>query len=123
MWISLGRHSIYLFVAFGRSGSGGVNEGDTSMAWDRSFNFPSSFSTKQQSPGRKEESISLAILLATIGIILRRVEVCPHTHGVDVLVLLVPSTIDDFHQTWVAVETFQLRVWDRSRLVSELIGG
>ena len=92
------------------------------MAWDRSFNFPSSFSTKQQSPGRKEESISLAILLATIGIILRRVEVCPHTHGVDVLVLLVPPTIDDFHQTRVAIKAFQLGVRDWSGLVLELIG-
>ena len=76
---------------------------------------------KQQSPGRKEESIPLAILLPTVGIILRWVKVRPHAHGIDVLVLLVPPTIDDFHQTRVAVEAFQLGVWDLSGVVSELI--
>ena len=37
------------------------------------------------------------------------------------LVLLVPPTIHDFDQTRVAVEAFQLGVWDLSGVVSELI--
>jgi hypothetical protein len=76
-----------------------------------------------KSPGRKEESIALSILLPAVGIILRWVEVRPHTHRVDVLVLLVPPTIHDFDQTRVAVEAFQLGVWDLSGVVPKLICG
>jgi hypothetical protein len=76
-----------------------------------------------KSPGRKEEGIPLAIFLPAVGIILRWVEVRPHAHGVDVLVFFVPPTIDDFDQTRIAVEAFQLGVWDLSGLVFELIGG
>jgi hypothetical protein len=39
-----------------------------------------------------------------------------------VLVFFVPPTIDDFDQTRIAVEAFQLGVWDLSGLVFELIG-
>jgi hypothetical protein len=120
--ISLGRLFDLSVVAFGRSRSGGITTREIHPSMGPRFSVFVFLFDIQRSPGRKEESIPLAILLPAIGIILRRVKVRPHAHGVDVLVLLVPPTIDDFHQTRVAVETFQFRVRDRSGLVFELIG-
>jgi len=78
---------------------------------------------QNKSPGRKEEGIPFAILLPAIGVILRRVEVCPYAHGVDVLVLLVPSAVNNFEQIRVALEALELGIWDRGGLVFELVGG
>ena len=65
---------------------------------------------QRQSPGRKEESISLTIFLPAIRVILRRVEIRPHAHGVDVLVLLVPPAIHNFQQVRVVLEAFELGI-------------
>lgn len=43
----------------------------------------------------KEKLIPLPILLPSIRIILRRVEIVPHAHGIDMFVLLIPSPIND----------------------------
>jgi hypothetical protein len=40
-----------------------------------------------------------------------------------VFVLLVPPTIHHFEQGRVAVESFQVCVWDYGRLIFELVGG
>jgi hypothetical protein len=76
-----------------------------------------------QSPGREEKRIPLTVFLATFGIVLRWVKVFPHAHGVDVFVLLVPPTVHHFEQCRVAVEAFQVGVWDCGGLVFELVGG
>ena len=84
-------------------------------------NILSCFSAK--SPGREEKRISFTVFLASFGVVLRWVEVLPHAHGVDVFVLLIPSTIYHFKHSRVAVESFQLGVWDCGGLVFELVGG
>lgn len=84
-------------------------------------NILSCFSAK--SPGREEERISFTVFLPSFGVVLRWVEVLPHAHGVDVFVLLIPSTIYHFKHSRVAVESFQLGVWDCGGLVFELVGG
>lgn len=75
------------------------------------------------SPRREEKCISFTVFLAAFGIVLRRVKVFPHAHGVNVFVLLIPPTIHHFEQSRVAVESFQVGVWDCGRLIFELVGG
>jgi hypothetical protein len=80
-------------------------------------------SLRSQSPGREEKRIPFAVLLAPIGVVFRRVKVFPNAHWVDVLVFLVPPAIHHFQQSRIAVETFQLGVWDYIRLLFKLLGG
>ena len=75
------------------------------------------------SSGREEKRISFTVFLAAVGVVFRRVKVFPHAHGIDVLVLLVPPTVHHFEQSRVAVEAFQVGVWDCGGLVFELVGG
>jgi hypothetical protein len=53
--ISLGRHfDLYVVVAFGRSGSGGINEGDASLG--PGFSVLSSFSTHNNHLAEKKNA-------------------------------------------------------------------
>ena len=59
---------------------------------------------------REEHGIAQPILPGPQRIIPRRIEVLPHTRGIDVLVPLIPAAVDDFGQARVVVVAFEVGV-------------
>ncbi len=59
---------------------------------------------------REEICIAFSILAGTLGVIALRIELFPHTGGVDVFIALVPPSIDDFRCGRVVGVTFEIGV-------------
>lgn len=65
----------------------------------------------------KEERIPLGVLLDTILVVLLRIIFFPRTHGIDMLVTLIPTSIYHFACLRLVVETFKLIVRYLDRVI------
>jgi hypothetical protein len=58
----------------------------------------------------KEKGVALGILLDSIGIILLWIILLPRTHGIDMLLALVPTTVHNLCSQRIVMEAFELFV-------------
>jgi hypothetical protein len=58
----------------------------------------------------QEINVALSILANRYAVVFGRVEVFPDTGGKDVLISLVPASIDDLRNGWILAEAFKLLI-------------